>query len=96
MNEFCSERVFCKSNLFANPTEIAQVSNKYNQLYTTAFKLASRHPGLKDTALLYSIQHYTVKYTKTQPLEEGACICNVCQTHELTYMIGYVNACSQF
>ena len=48
------QKYICKSNLFANPTEIAQVSNKYNQLYTTAFKLASRHHRLEIKILLRS------------------------------------------
>ena len=46
----------------------------------------------KDTVLLYFIQYYTAKYTKAWPLVENACTW-LCQTRELTYMIGHVNAC---
>ena len=57
-----------------------------------AAKLLTAWAWNKDTVLLYSIQYCTVKYTKAQPLVEVAHMWNVGQTHELTCVIGHVNA----
>ena len=61
---------------------------------TAAFILASRLSGL-EIKILYSIQYYTIKYTKAQPLIQDACTRQgIYHTRTLTYMIRHAKACS--
>ena len=69
--------MYIKNKHTKNKENIFHLTVQYLEKYsstsyiTSAFTLASGHPGL-EIKILYSIQYCTMKYTKAQPLAEDA------------------------